>query len=157
MRKRFKRGSAIIERNLVRWCHLYIRLRDLKIDLNGNIYGNCISCGKRWDVALFSDRSIYNNGAKWVAGHYYKSDKIESTRYDVRNINLQCYRCNKPLSGNESEYQINLIKKIGRKEFDKLVIKKNNPYTYNIIELENLKNEFQELAKIEAKRLNIKI
>jgi len=66
----------------------YIRLRD------GNI---CISCGKVITGQVH-------------AGHYL-TDK--ALRYNENGTNSQCVKCNNWLSGNQIEYRINLIKKIG--------------------------------------------
>lgn len=156
MRKRKKTESSKIEKRLEYWCHLYIRLRDMKIRSDGSVYAEGISTGAVWEAEFFSDRSIMN-GKQICASHYFLSDRNQSVRYDPRNIHLDLSYINVKMSGNLAEYKINLIKKIGQAEFDKLVIKKNTPYTFSIIELERMKEKFQELAKIEAKRLNIKL
>jgi len=156
MRKRKQIESSKLEKTLERWCHKYIRFRDLILFPDNSLRGYCISCNAIWDVSLFSDRSIMN-GKKWHAGHYFKSDKYQSTRYNEDNIHLQCYYCNKSLSGNESNYQINLVKKIGQERFEELKIEKNKIIKFNIIELEDLIKYYKAKAKEEAKRLNIKL
>jgi hypothetical protein len=66
----------------------YIRLRD----------GKCVTCG----------------GAPENAGHYIpKSVTRLSLYFDERNVNAQCVRCNKYLSGNLQSYAIYLEKKFG--------------------------------------------
>jgi hypothetical protein len=138
--------------------NLFIRLRDLsKVEETGQILGKCISCGISWLVGLYSDKSIINAHGNWVAGHYWKDDRYASVRYDERNVNLQCSRCNKYLSGNESNYAINLKKKIGEKEFDKLNIERNKTKNLNILDIDRMVYEYRDKAKAEAKRLSIKI
>jgi hypothetical protein len=142
-------------KNLTKWCHLYIRLRDL-IRVKFALYGGCISCGKIWEVELFSDGSIMN-GKKWHAGHYFLSDRNASVRFDEENIHLQCYYCNKSLSGNLAMYKQNLIKKIGIKRFESLEQRRNQIKKFNPFEIEELTEYYKQKAKIEAKRLGIKI
>ena len=144
--------------NLTLWFNRYVRLRDLsKVEETGEVQGFCISCGKRWLVGLYSDKSIINVGGNWVAGHYWKDDRYASVRYDERNVNLQCYKCNKYLSGNESNYAINLEKKIGIKEFGQLNIDRNKIKHWNILEIDVMVYEYKDKCRAEARRLNIKI
>ena len=75
----------------------FIRLRD-----KGQ---NCISCQKP--------------PKKKNAGHYHSSTKW-ATRYDERNVNLQCEACNNNLSGNLIQYGKHLKAKIGLDEYNKL-------------------------------------
>lgn len=145
------------ENNLRTWFNLFIRLRDLIKNDNGYIYGYCISCGKKWEVMLNDRKEIINNDRKWVAGHYFKENKFASVRFDEDNLSLQCYYCNKYLSGNEAEYQKNLVNKIGAERFEQLQIKKNQIKKFNIIEVNELKEKYRLLAKAEAKRLGIEL
>ncbi len=154
--KKLKTGNLKkAENNLVKWLHLYIRLRDLKKE-NGRIYGRCISCFKELEVKLFSDGSIYN-GRELHAGHYFKSHQYASVKYDEDNIHLQCSRCNRQLHGNESQYQINLIKKIGEENFEMLKKRSKLVKKFNILEIEELIKTYKNKAKAEAERLQIKI
>lgn len=156
MAKIESRQKEKLENRVRYWCHLYIRLRDLIKEKDGKIWGKCISCNKVWEVTLFSDRSIYN-GSKWVASHYFLEDRNASVRYDEDNIHLGCEHCNKRLSGNLAEYEVNLRKKLGDKRFDELVFRKNQLKKYSYGELEELKEHYQFKAKEEAKRLGVKI
>ena len=79
------------------------------------------------------------------AGHYYAKEFYKSVRYDLNNVNGQCVRCNKYLSGNLIEYRKNLLEKIGEenlKQLDKLAELKNFRFTREfLIELiEKYKN-----------------
>lgn len=72
--------------------HSYIHARDRGLP--------CISCGTRSTV-------------QWEAGHWLTKAARPELRFDPRNINLQCHRCNKHLSGNQAAYRIGLVAKIG--------------------------------------------
>jgi hypothetical protein len=72
--------------------HEYIRRRDVD---NKTGYCNCISCGK---TIHFSESD---------AGHFI-SRKYLITRYDERNVNLQCRKCNRFEYGRQYEYSIAL-------------------------------------------------
>jgi len=136
----------------------FIRLRDLRRDeQTGEITGVCISCGTKWIVGLYSDKSIINTRGGWVAGHLWKDKKYASVRYDERNLNLQCAKCNTYLSGNESNYAENLKKKIGKKEVEKLNVDRNKIKHWDILEIDRMCFEYKDKLHLEAKRLGIKI
>ena len=67
----------------------------------------CISCGR------------YHQG-QWHAGHYRSVGAAPELRFDVHNAHKQCQPCNTHKSGNVIEYRINLIKKIGIEEVERL-------------------------------------
>lgn len=78
----------------------YCRLRDSNLP--------CISCGK-------------TKTNQWDGGHYRKAEIYSGVIFDERNVNKQCSRpCNKDLHGNEVQYRIGLIAKIGLKEVEEL-------------------------------------
>ena len=144
------------EQRLKEWCHRYILLRDLFIDVDGKIKGKCIGCGKIWVVKFYSTGSIMNFD-RWCASHYFRKDMYNSIAYDEINLNLSCWNCNVNLSGNLNLYKINLIAKRGQAAFDALELRRNNPKHYNILELIKLKEKFMDLTKIELTRLGIKL
>jgi hypothetical protein len=78
--------------------HEMVRLRD-----EGK---TCISCPTQW-----------NN--TFQAGHCYPT-KYRSIRFNFNNINGQCQNCNLFLDGNETQYLINLPKRIGEDKFNEL-------------------------------------
>lgn len=80
-------------------CHAYIRERD-KNDL-------CICCNKPL-------------GKDYHAGHYIESGNNPKIRYDERNIHGQRLDCNFFKSGDSGMYRVNLIKKIGLGEVERL-------------------------------------
>lgn len=67
----------------------------------------CISCGT-WHTV------------QWEAGHYRSRGKASHLRYNEDNISKQCHRCNVQLSGNQQQYRINLITKIGSQRVEAL-------------------------------------
>lgn len=79
-------------------CHAYILKRDLGQP--------CISCGQ------------YAN--RYEAGHYMSAGGNGHIRFDENNIHAQCHRCNCHMSANLTPYRVNLIKKIGLDEVNRL-------------------------------------
>ena len=131
----------------------FIQLRDLEVLPNGDIRAKCISCGRKENI------DISYQLKDWHAGHYFRekgSDKRESVALDEVNVNLQCAKCNKYLSGNESNYQIGLIRKYGQKEFDNLVIRSNQIKIYSYGELEELDKRYSKKIKEQQERINKK-
>jgi hypothetical protein len=109
--------------------HEMVRLRD-----NGK---PCISCGCQW-----------NN--EFQAGHCYPT-RYRSIRFNFNNINGQCVGCNIGKDGNETQYLINLPKRIGENSFKEL--KKladvdgsfNKHWTKD--ELSNIRKEARQIIK----------
>lgn len=77
----------------------YVRKRDEALP--------CISCQR------------HHNG-QYHAGHYMSVGAKPELRFDLSNINKQCAPCNDHLSGNIALYRINLIRKIGQAEVERL-------------------------------------
>lgn len=108
----------------------YIRKRDS--DDNGYII--CISCG-RWVKWKESD-----------AGHFI-SRRFECTKYDEKNVNAQCVKCNRFENGNQYEQSLRIDKKWGEgtskdlSDKSKMTCKKDR-YTY-----EYLINEYKQKIK----------
>lgn len=93
-----KRSTVVtLEESLWRVVSVYVRLRDT--DQYG--YGYCCTCGKRlrWNVGAH-------------AGHFM-SRTYKATKYDLRNVNLQCVRCNKFMGGMQYEHSLFIDKKHG--------------------------------------------
>lgn len=59
------------------------------------------------------------NGLAENAGHFWHN----VLDFDEENINGQCVRCNKWLSGNLAPYSVYLLRKLGKKKFDALDIR----------------------------------
>jgi len=103
----------------------YVRQRD------GNF---CISCNKPF------------NG-KCDAGHMFSVGNYPSVRFDLRNINSQCIRCNQYNGGSLLEYRKYLIDKIGLEEFEDLERKAHQNRQFDIVELKEMIEEYKILTK----------
>ena len=106
----------------------FIRVRD-----SSGEWFTCISCGKPQSVA----------DGNFQAGHYFKSQLYAAIRYDERNVNGQCRRCNIFLEGNRQGYAEGLRKKYGQIAIDILDIKKNNRSKMGRWEYKALIQEYQ--------------
>lgn len=102
----------------------FIRTRD-----EGN---NCISCGKP--------------PKKKNAGHYKSRGAYPELRFDVFNCHLQCEHCNTHLSGNLSNYRVNLISKIGLDKVEWLE-GPHEPKRYTIPQLKTIQKLFKQMTK----------
>jgi hypothetical protein len=113
----------------------YIRLRDA--DANGHC--RCISCG------------TIHHWKEMDAGHYVNR-KHMSTRYDEKNVNTQCRKCNRFDEGNQIGYTRGLIKKYGTGIINGLDVKKHSASKITKAEYELLINHYKvevmELKKV---------
>jgi hypothetical protein len=99
----------------------YIRLRDAGLV--------CISCQKP--------------PKKQNCGHYFSQGGHSNVRFDEMNCHLQCEHCNSFLSGNLIEYGNNLIRKIGKDEFELLRNRAYDVKKWSKDELKKLINEYK--------------
>lgn len=142
--------------------NLFIRLRDLRVadDMANStrIIGTCIACGKVIEVDLFSDGSIMN-GRQLHCSHFFNTDKYPNVEFYEDNTHLSCAKCNSPygLHGNKEHYQPNLIKKIGKKRYEGLILAKNTIKKLDILEIDRMIFEYKDKARAEARRLGVKI
>ena len=67
----------------------------------------CASCGKKYETSF-------------QAGHFFPVGRCSATRFDERNVFLQCEECNMMKSGNLGEYKKFLLDEIGVDEFERL-------------------------------------
>lgn len=104
----------------------YIRLRDANL--------SCVSCGTA-------------NCEEFHAGHYIAST-FQYLRFNEFNVWKQCSRCNTYLRGNTVPYRIELIKRIGLQEVEKLESSRHKTEKFSIPEL---------IAKIVHYKMQIKI
>ncbi|MBN6711434.1 recombination protein NinG [Haemophilus haemoglobinophilus] len=95
----------------------FIRLRDKDLP--------CISCGR------------YHQG-QWHAGHYRSVGACPELRFDEMNVHKQCSVCNNYKSGNLTEYRLNLIRKIGEEEVERLDRKDHPPLKLSVDEIKAL-------------------
>lgn len=103
----------------------YIRERDHDLP--------CISCGT-FDTV------------QWEAGHYRSRGKASHLRYNEDNISKQCHHCNVQLSGNQQQYRLGLIEKIGPERVEALE-NNNTPHRYTIEELEAIRKHYSALRR----------
>lgn len=84
----------------------FIRLRDS----NRLGYGKCITCGRigHWKTM--------------DCGHYIKRQHM-TTRYDEKNCNMQCKRCNAFEQGANQVYKLKIDQKFGKGTSDWLELK----------------------------------
>jgi len=99
----------------------YIRLRDAGLV--------CISCQKP--------------PKKQNCGHYFSQGGHSNVRFDEMNCHLQCEHCNSFLSGNLIEYANNLVRKIGKDEFELLRNRAYDVKKWSKDELKKLINEYK--------------
>lgn len=97
----------------------WIRVRDAGLP--------CISCGRpaSWQ-------------GQWDAGHYRSRGSSPALRFDPSNVHKQCGPCNVHLSGNLIPYRVNLLKKVGLPEVERLE-GPHEPMKYTIAEILEMK------------------
>lgn len=93
----------------------------------------CISCGTFETV-------------QWEAGHYRSRGKASHLRYNEDNIHKQCHHCNVQMSGNQQQYRIGLVEKIGAERVEALE-NNNTPHRYTIEELEGIRRHYSALRR----------
>lgn len=110
----------------------FVRFRDVDLP--------CISCG----VPVAS---------QWDGGHYFKSELYSGLIFNEDNCHKQCSRCNNELHGNEANYRIGLVKKIGEERVKWLEENKDRLRTYKYSKEELLAIKKKYMLKI--KELNV--
>ncbi|AXF76632.1 recombination protein NinG [Erwinia tracheiphila] len=98
----------------------------------------CISCGT-WETV------------QWEAGHFRSRGAASHLRYHEDNIAKQCHRCNVQLSGNQQQYRISLIAKIGLQRVLALE-SDNNPHRYTREELDALRALYRAKLRVLIKQ-----
>lgn len=98
----------------------------------------CISCGK----------SLIG---KFDAGHYFAVGSYPNLRFNENNVHGQCVYCNQHLHGNHVEYGIQLIKRIGQFDYDKLMMLRNDPLKMTLFEIKQKIKLYKLLIKEHGK------
>jgi len=98
--------------------NMYIRIRDE--------HKPCISCGKV-------------SGVQFHGGHYRTTKAAPQLRFNEDNVHKQCAQCNNHLSGNITEYRIELVKRIGVERVESLE-NNNELHRYTIDEAKEIKD-----------------
>lgn len=112
-----------LKRSLQKLVNQYVRHRDKDLP--------CISCGKRAN--------------RYEAGHYIAQGSSGQLRYHLDNINSQCSKCNRWLSGNLIEYRLGLVQKLGEDKVKFLEEHRHDTKKWTREELETLTSTFKEL------------
>lgn len=102
----------------------FIRLRDKN--------RRCISCQR-------------HHQGQYHAGHYRTVGANPELRFDESNCHKQCAPCNNHLSGNITNYRINLIKRIGQAEVDRIE-GFNELKRYTVEDLKEIKQKYKKLS-----------
>lgn len=95
----------------------------------------CVTCPKL----------MHWTGGEAQAGHFVKRQHL-ATRFDERNVNVQCVRCNKWLNGNEGEHGAYIIRKHGLPAHDELMALKREVRKFTREELEGLIEKYNRLV-----------
>jgi len=90
----------------------------------------CISCGTQ------------KTSIQYHAGHYRTVGAHPELRFNELNCHKQCSACNNHKSGNIVEYRINLVKKIGQENIEKLE-GHHEPKKYTIEEIKQIKADYR--------------
>lgn len=103
---RASKSKKLAKKKCDKYFSKYIRHRDT--DHRG--IGRCITCPKHVSVKNAD------------AGHFINRDRA-ATRYDERNVNLQCRKCNRFQSGNQYEHGLAIDRKYGEGTAEELLQK----------------------------------
>jgi hypothetical protein len=106
--------------------NLWIRMRDERKP--------CISCGRV-------------SGCQFHAGHYRTTKAAPQLRFNEDNCSKQCAQCNNHLSGNITEYRIELVKRIGVERVEALE-NNNELHRYTIDEAKEIKRVYREKIRL---------
>ena len=96
----------------------------------------CISCGS-------------TKSQTFHAGHFLKAELYTGLIFNEDNCHRQCAQCNYYLDGNEANYRIGLIKKIGKERVEWLEENKDRLrlHKWTKEELIEIKNKYKERLK----------
>lgn len=93
----------------------------------------CISCGGK--------------PIKGQAGHFRSVGSCPALRFDLRNIWLQCHKCNAEMGGNVHGYDNGLIELFGRDVWEQLKFNNPDPLRLTIDELKEIIKEVREIIR----------
>lgn len=94
----------------------------------------CISCGAKLQ-------------GKYDAGHYYSVGSYPNLRFNEDNCHGQCVHCNQHLHGNLLEYQIGILKRIGKHRLEELESQRNEPLRLPLDEIKIKINFYKSKTK----------
>lgn len=107
----------------------FVRVRDHELP--------CISCQR-------------HHQGQYHAGHYRTTKAASQLRFNLFGVNKQCQPCNSHLSGNITEYRINLVKKIGVERVEWLETN-NDQRRYSVEYAKRVKKIFSKRARLYKK------
>ena len=108
----------------------WVRLRDAG--------ESCISCG--------SPPGIQKFGGSMDAGHFRSVGSAPHLRFDERNVNGQCKKCNRFGAGQAHGYRMGLIERIGRDAVEELE-SDQEPRKYTVEQLQEIIKVYRAKAK----------
>ena len=81
----------------------------------------------------------------WDGGHYKKAELYSGVIFNEFNTNIQCGKCNRYLGGNELNYRVGLIAKIGEQAVIELeqLAEATRTKKYTSQELEDIKTKYK--------------
>lgn len=106
----------------------YCRLRDCGLEGGAN----CISCHRWYEYDRLE------------GGHFIPQTASSPVRYDERNINAQCVRCNHELQGNQRHYYHSMVKKYGQEVVDYLESMEGKLKKWSREELEEIRATYKQ-------------
>jgi hypothetical protein len=85
----------------------------------------------------------------WDGGHFKKAEIYSGVIFNELNTNIQCGKCNRYLGGNELNYRLGLIAKIGLEAVEQLeqLANETRKYKYSKNELIEIKKTYQTKIK----------
>lgn len=126
-----KKGLKYWINKVDKYFHRYIRLRDT----NEKGYGNCYTCNVPLEFK------------KTQAGHFINRS-LKSTRWDERNVKIQCARCNNWMEGRQFEFSL----KLGMKLAKALLAKSNKIWNKTEEEYDVLAKHWKEQCEYEESK-----
>jgi hypothetical protein len=133
-----KKSISKLKKLLDKWFSLFIRLRDA--DDNGLC--QCFTCGK------------VDHYKKLQCGHF-QSRRKHSTRWNIRNCQVQCVKCNMFNQGEQYKFAIGLDSKYGEGTADELIFLSNQTTKFTRVEYEDYVFYYKSIVENLKKEKNI--
>ena len=127
---------SALEKKLDKEFSYYIRRKDA--DEGGTV--SCVTCG---GLGFWKDMDC---------GHFIKRQH-RSIRWDTRNCDVQCRRCNHFMGGRQDDYSQYIIRTYGQETFEELMQLKYQTKKHSRTEIEEMIEQYQELNRELDKRL----
>lgn len=105
---------------------VYIKTRDTVLQNDGSRIGKCITCQKIIVYSWIDENGKTHTSKDAQAGHFCTRGKKE-TRFNEKNVHLQCSGCNKWGGGKFLEYEVEMIKLYGKENVEYLKYIALNP------------------------------